>query len=32
VLLAASGGGTSGVPKLMALCLKAAIGGVVQYH
>jgi len=32
MVLPTSGGGMSGVPKLTALCLKADIGGVVQFH
>jgi hypothetical protein len=32
MVLATSGGGMSGVPKLTALCLKADFGGVVQFH
>jgi hypothetical protein len=32
MLLPTSGGGMSGVPKLTALCLKADIGGVAQFH
>ena len=30
--VALGGGGMSGVPKLTALCIKADIGGVVQFH
>jgi hypothetical protein len=32
MLLPRPGGGMSGVPKLTALCIKADIGGVLQFH